>query len=53
MQNIRRQLTVLGERVFWRGEHIPVYKQGKPFFVMVPPDWYAAVTGENQGPDNH
>lgn len=52
MQNIRAQLTNLGERVLWNDEHIVVYRRGKPFFVMVPPDWHAATTGDDQGREN-
>lgn len=36
MQNVRAQLSELGERVSRNGEHIIVYRQGKPFFAMVP-----------------
>ncbi|PWV71366.1 hypothetical protein SAMN05421630_11530 [Prauserella marina] len=36
MQNVRAQLSELGERVFRNGEQFIVYRQGKPFFAMVP-----------------
>lgn len=46
MEQARTKLADLGHRVLVDREHITVTRHGRPFFVLVPPDWHTEHQGD-------